>query len=89
MPALQVVHCCDGLPEMEEDDTDAGGDAGATDVDEDVDDDDALKRPKKIIFKPASSKRLRFCIQAKMSDSSIDINDKALVALLWGRRQFS
>ncbi|KAG9072049.1 hypothetical protein KI688_006271 [Linnemannia hyalina] len=30
----------------------AGGDAGATDVDEDVDDDAALKRPKKIIFKP-------------------------------------
>ncbi|KAF9116871.1 hypothetical protein BGX30_005820, partial [Mortierella sp. GBA39] len=37
---------------MDQDDTDAGGDAGATDVDEDVDDDDAPKRSKKIIFKP-------------------------------------
>ncbi|KAG9061854.1 hypothetical protein KI688_007005 [Linnemannia hyalina] len=90
---------CDGLPEIDQDDTDAGGDAGAADVNEGVDDDDALKRSKKIIFKPGhiqlcwryflllpSSKRPRFCTQAKMSDSFIDINEEALVALLWGEK---
>ncbi|KAG9064049.1 hypothetical protein KI688_003228 [Linnemannia hyalina] len=90
---------CDGLPEIDQDGTDAGGDAGAADVNEGVDDDDALKRSKKIIFKPGhiqlcwryflllpSSKRPRFCTQAKMSDSFIDINEEALVALLWGEK---
>ncbi|KAG9068054.1 hypothetical protein KI688_011646 [Linnemannia hyalina] len=48
---------CDGLPEMDQDDTDAGGDAGAADVGKDVDDDDALKRSKKIIFKLAAKQR--------------------------------
>ncbi|KAK3843964.1 MAG: hypothetical protein J3R72DRAFT_419838 [Linnemannia gamsii] len=94
---------CDGLPEMDQDNTNAGGDAGASggdagaaDVDEDVDDEDALKQSKKIVFKPGhiqlcwqyflripSSKRPRFCTQAKMSDSFIDINEEALVALPW------
>ncbi|KAF8924330.1 hypothetical protein BGZ47_004111, partial [Haplosporangium gracile] len=87
---------CDGLPKMDQDDTN-----GPADVDENVndDDDDALKRSKKIIFKPghiqlcwryllrlSSSSRPRFCPQAKMSDSFVDINEEALVALLWGEK---
>ncbi|KAI8605997.1 hypothetical protein EDD21DRAFT_427217 [Dissophora ornata] len=88
---------CDGLPEMDQDDADAGGDASAADVNVDVDD-DTLQRSKKIVFKPGhiqlcwqyflrlpSSKRPRFCAHAKMSDAFIDINEEALVALLWGQ----
>lgn len=90
---------CDVLPEMDQDDPDTGGDAGVADVDQDVDDEDALKRSKKIIFNTGhiqlcwryflrlpTSKRPRFCTQAKMSDSFIDINEEALVALLWGEK---
>jgi len=84
---------------MGQDSDGSGGGVGVGDVDDDVDDDDPLKRSKKIIFKPGhiqlcwryflrlpSSQRPRFCIQAKMSDAFIDINEEALVALLWGEK---